>query len=196
MEVSFLDGLKKGFSKGKNPPEPVDCDYQPQREDGFEVWLRSMREEFLENTNEWNTVDYLLDQYKLHSQTRTPLDEHACGPLCDCEFKSSPIPDYFAKAAEGLVMRENPDEPPAGTHQCADSPYYDHLPQDCQAQPENRGARKAEGLFGSVSRYNDRPCGKVLRTTKFGAPYSLMCQLYMGHTGRCMDIDNGSDFEA
>lgn len=60
--------------------------YFPRRGDGFEKWLKSQRDEYTKNTVSWNVVDILLDDYRLHADTGTALDEHACsGDACSCE---------------------------------------------------------------------------------------------------------------
>ena len=57
----------------------------PQRGDRFENWLKGQRDQFDKDSIEWDGLDQVLDQYRLHADTGTRLDEHACDYHCDCE---------------------------------------------------------------------------------------------------------------
>ncbi|MEU7149152.1 hypothetical protein AB0B15_14120 [Streptomyces sp. NPDC045456] len=58
----------------------------PRRSDAFDHWLRDQREQ--SDPTDWHVIDGLLDRYRLHADTRTPLHEHVCeAPVvgdCDC----------------------------------------------------------------------------------------------------------------
>lgn len=41
----------------------------------------------------------------------------------------------------------------------------------------------------------EKMCRKTARVTKYGSPYTLICQQREGHRGNCRDIDNGLWFE-
>lgn len=58
----------------------------PRRGDRFEQWLKAQRDEFERRDSVWPVLDYLLDQYRLHADTGTPLNQHACenGTVDDC----------------------------------------------------------------------------------------------------------------
>lgn len=58
----------------------------PRRGDQFEQWLKAQRDEFERGDSVWPVLDYLLDEYRLHADTGTPLDQHACegGNVDDC----------------------------------------------------------------------------------------------------------------
>jgi hypothetical protein len=58
----------------------------PSRGDEFAAWLRAQRDALPVSTIAHNVVDELLDTYRLHADTRTPLDRHACqgGTPDDC----------------------------------------------------------------------------------------------------------------
>jgi hypothetical protein len=60
---------------------------QPRRGDAVETWLKAQRDEYREQTDDWFHLDELLDQYRLHADTGTPLDQHVCerGTTDDCE---------------------------------------------------------------------------------------------------------------
>jgi hypothetical protein len=53
----------------------------PARGDHVEQWLKAQRDRFQDRYGRapaWYTVDAVLDQYRLHADTRTPLDQHVC----------------------------------------------------------------------------------------------------------------------
>lgn len=58
----------------------------PYRGDRFDHWLRDQREQA--DSIVWHVIDGLLDSYRLHADTRTPLNEHVCAGQvigdCDC----------------------------------------------------------------------------------------------------------------
>lgn len=57
----------------------------PRRDDDVASWLKARRDEGLADTIIWEAIDTLLDDYRLHADTGTPLGEHACdGPNCGC----------------------------------------------------------------------------------------------------------------
>lgn len=60
--------------------------YRPQRGDAVEAWLKARRDQHREQTDDWFFLDELLNDYRLHADTRTPLDQHACedGNIDDC----------------------------------------------------------------------------------------------------------------
>ncbi|MEV8324567.1 hypothetical protein [Kitasatospora sp. NPDC056731] len=62
-------------------PEPL-----PRRGDQFEQWLKARRDECARSSEQWQALDGLLDTYRLHADTGTPLDEHTCesGTPDDC----------------------------------------------------------------------------------------------------------------
>lgn len=59
---------------------------RPARGDQFEAWLKAQRDEYeVRSSPQWGALDEALDTYRLHADTGTPLDQHACdGPHCDC----------------------------------------------------------------------------------------------------------------
>jgi hypothetical protein len=62
-------------------PEPL-----PRRGDQFEQWLKAQRDLCIGHAGTYNAVDGLLDDYRLHADTGTPLDQHCCenGTIDDC----------------------------------------------------------------------------------------------------------------
>jgi len=58
----------------------------PRRGDAFDHWLRDQREQA--DPIAWHIIDGLLDTYRLHADTGTPLNEHVCSGQvigdCDC----------------------------------------------------------------------------------------------------------------
>lgn len=57
----------------------------PRRGDAVEVWLKAERDEYAHGGLTWSALSNLLDTYRLHADTRTPLGEHACEHHCDCD---------------------------------------------------------------------------------------------------------------
>lgn len=58
----------------------------PSRDDAVAAWLRAQRDAYPIATIAHNVVDELLDQYRLHADTATPLHLHVCegGNRDDC----------------------------------------------------------------------------------------------------------------
>jgi hypothetical protein len=51
----------------------------PRRGDAVEAWLKAQRDEYSrDHDTQWDVIDGLLDEYRLHADTGTPLDQHAC----------------------------------------------------------------------------------------------------------------------
>lgn len=53
----------------------------PARGDHVEAWLKARRDEHTDGYTrdpDWETLDHLLDDYRLHADTGTPLVEHVC----------------------------------------------------------------------------------------------------------------------
>lgn len=62
--------------------------HQPRRGDAIEAWLKEQRDRHADGYTrdpEWEALDGLLDTYRLHADTCTPLGEHVCEPPCDCD---------------------------------------------------------------------------------------------------------------
>lgn len=59
----------------------------PRRGDHVEAWLKAQRDTYdRDHDRQWSALDDLLDEYRLHADTRTPLHEHCCeaGNVDDC----------------------------------------------------------------------------------------------------------------
>lgn len=61
----------------------------PARGDAVEAWLKARRDLLADNYGRlpaWYAVDDVLDAYRLHADTGTPLDQHVCegGNAWDC----------------------------------------------------------------------------------------------------------------
>ena len=69
----------------------------PRRGDAFEAWLKAQRDEYeTRSSREWRALDEVLDTYRLHADTGTPLGEHVCEGQavgdCEClETKKPPM---------------------------------------------------------------------------------------------------------
>lgn len=58
-------------------PDPL-----PRRGDPVEQWLKAQRDTST-TWSDWHVLDGLIDHYRLHADTGTPLGQHACdGPHC------------------------------------------------------------------------------------------------------------------
>lgn len=62
-------------------PEPL-----PRRGDRVEQWLKAQRDLCIGHASTYDVVDGLLDEYRLHADTGTPLDQHVrqAGTFEDC----------------------------------------------------------------------------------------------------------------
>jgi hypothetical protein len=69
----------------------------PARNSDVEAWLKQARDFNDFDTLRYLIIDELLDDYRLHADTGTPLSEHACdGPTC-CS--------YLLEAREAIAAR-------------------------------------------------------------------------------------------
>jgi len=48
--------------------------HEPHRGDEVEAWLKAFRDRQPPVSDGWHTADWLLDDYRLHADTGTPLD--------------------------------------------------------------------------------------------------------------------------
>ncbi|MFC1418547.1 hypothetical protein [Streptacidiphilus cavernicola] len=64
---------------------------QPRRGDAVDGWLKSERDEYVPDGPTWVALDNLLDAYRLHADTGTPLGEHVCEQHCDCHEAAVPL---------------------------------------------------------------------------------------------------------
>ncbi len=54
-------------------PEPV---HMPRHGDAVDLWLKARRDEFSEAVDtQWDTIDDLVNDYRLHAALQTPLDQ-------------------------------------------------------------------------------------------------------------------------
>ncbi|MGX1254127.1 hypothetical protein RKD48_006638 [Streptomyces ambofaciens] len=59
--------------------ETATTETQARRGDQFEAWLKAQRDEYeVESGPQWRALDEVLDTYRLHADTGTPLGEHVC----------------------------------------------------------------------------------------------------------------------
>jgi len=87
--AGMLDELLRRAASGQLPadetPQP---ETRPRRGDAFEAWLKAQRDEYeVRSSPQWIALDEVLDTYRLHADTGTPLGEHVCeGRMVgDCE---------------------------------------------------------------------------------------------------------------
>ncbi|WP_157849397.1 hypothetical protein [Streptomyces violaceorubidus] len=81
--------------------------HRPRRGDEFEAWLKTQRDACFGHASSWAAVDGLLDQYRLHADTGTPLCEHVCEgqTVGDCECLEQPA--MAAQRAEAHAEGEH-----------------------------------------------------------------------------------------
>lgn len=68
----------------------------PARDDDFATWLKARRDEHEDRYGQapaWYVLDDLLNTYRLHADTATPLGEHVCeaGNRDDCGHDTHPF---------------------------------------------------------------------------------------------------------
>ncbi|MEU5596855.1 hypothetical protein [Streptomyces sp. NPDC020298] len=65
---------------------------RPQRGDQFEQWLKKQRDAAADYPEAYQAADGLLDMYRLHADTGTPLSDHVCEgqAVGDCECLEPP----------------------------------------------------------------------------------------------------------
>lgn len=116
-------------------PNPAAGTPQPRRGDQFERWLKAQRDEYeVRSSPQWGALDEVLDTYRLHADTGTPLGEHVCEGQavgdCDCmetpafeadrDSKTSPKVD---SKAEPVHARPGPDD--NGISPCCARPPFE-----------------------------------------------------------------------
>jgi DNA-directed RNA polymerase subunit RPC12/RpoP len=133
--------------------QQLDTERRPRRGDQFEAWLKAQRDAAADYPEAYQATDGLLDLYRLHADTGTPLDQHACeGQHCDCPAATEPDPqpvsDEFLQHLATAKVREDDgaeaQQQPATCRNCRGSgldPRYngEYACPDCSAeapQPE------------------------------------------------------------
>lgn len=58
--------------------------HNPRRDDKVAAWLKEERDSWPKFAISWNTINELLDCYRLHADTGTPLDEIPDIPVNEC----------------------------------------------------------------------------------------------------------------
>ena len=77
---------------GDEAQQQPDTETRPQRGDAFEAWLKAQRDAAADYPEAHQAADGLLDLYRLHADTGTPLGEHVCEgqAVGDCEYLEQP----------------------------------------------------------------------------------------------------------
>jgi hypothetical protein len=92
---------------------------QPRRGDAFEAWLKAQRDACEPTLPPWTALDDVLDTYRLHADTGTPLGEHVCeGRVvgdCDC-LETAPAAEPPQPTSPVRACRYCPD--PACPEDC------------------------------------------------------------------------------
>lgn len=90
------DGVDTGTSivvRRRVADETATTEAQARRGDQFEAWLKAQRDDHRDDDRgRWSAYDDLLDRYRLHADTGTPLGEHLCEgqAVGDCECLEQP----------------------------------------------------------------------------------------------------------
>jgi len=81
---------------------------QLRQADIVETWIRNHRQSYPDGSGHWQAVNELLDDYRLHAVTGTPLGQHACEHTYCCHGES--FTDHRDERAD-RVEGEWDDEP-------------------------------------------------------------------------------------
>lgn len=168
-----------------------DTETRPARGDQFEAWLKAQRDEFARGDSPWPVLDYLLDNYRLHADTGTPLDEHVCEgrAVGDCECLEEPAVPAQPAAAGGLTpvggVKSNP---------------FDYHPEDDQ-QPAAADTDE-ETVPGGAYAIATRFTVNLLPETDINSHVFEITAEYRGHGqwavlrhGWCLDVNGQWDYE-
>ena len=87
----YLEGMTRAATELRRlaaEAQQPDTETRPRRGDQFEAWLKRQRDSRPRSSHAWFMVDCVLDLYRLHADTGTPLGEHVCEARvvgdCDC----------------------------------------------------------------------------------------------------------------
>ena len=73
----------------------------PKRGDEVETWIKNFRGKFSKVSDEWHAIDWLLDDYRLHADTGTPLHaEVEMEPLLTPEKHKLYDPTYLGATTD------------------------------------------------------------------------------------------------
>jgi hypothetical protein len=80
----------------------------PRRDDAFAAWLKTQRDASANYPEAYQAADGLLDLYRLHADTGTPLSEHVCeraSSLEDCDCLEGTVADYTGETVTRTIRR-------------------------------------------------------------------------------------------
>ncbi|MBD3004672.1 hypothetical protein [Streptomyces sp. 5-10] len=86
------DLFRRGLPAVTHTGPGYDLTPLPQRGDVVEQWLKTQRDAAADYPEAYQVADGLLDLYRLHADTGTPLTEHVCEgrAIGDCECFEAP----------------------------------------------------------------------------------------------------------
>lgn len=93
MEKWVEDGRRLAEASRQATEEREAAARRPRRGDQVEAWLKAQRDDHRDaDRGQWTVLDNLLDRYRLHADTGTPLDGHVCEArvVGDCECLEQP----------------------------------------------------------------------------------------------------------
>lgn len=79
--------VRRLLDRAARPRVPYVPPHFPERGDAIEAWLKEWRDRYDPEVHvQWHSLNQMLDEYRLHADTGTPLDEHVCegGNVDDC----------------------------------------------------------------------------------------------------------------
>jgi hypothetical protein len=77
--LAEVDSLRAEVTRSRAVP------HMPRRDDAVATWLKWLRDAYAWDRPTWSNLDEVLDLYRLHADTGTPLDQRVCeGPNCNC----------------------------------------------------------------------------------------------------------------
>ena len=91
-DISHCPCLACEAEPATGAPQP-ETQAAPRRGDAVEQWLKTQRDEYeVRSSPQWGALDEVLDTYRLHADTGTPLGEHVCEGrvVGDCECLETP----------------------------------------------------------------------------------------------------------
>lgn len=139
----------------------------PRRDDHIATWIKATRDRLAANPAEedhpsgWYVLDELLEDWRLHADTGTPIDQHACeGSYCCAEVGE--------EVGSGAVSTRTPDPRAVDFDRCPEPPAVDATAAVEADTPEPAHLRVVDDGFGNEWSKCARPeCGlEVVRPGK------------------------------
>jgi hypothetical protein len=113
---AVADDMERRLAAGTPQPETQAA---PRRGDAVEQWLKTQRDAAADYPEAYQATDGLLDLYRLHADTGTPLGEHVCEgqAVGDCDCLEQPA------AFEAEIVHACPPDGSGLTPCCGRTPF-------------------------------------------------------------------------